>query len=148
MSICDLTILVNSSPKVALLADDLYKDFVDVERITEASVRSFQSSRIFGASLSAREPGGFIGDSYPTLGEQIFNIPKARTESIVKPDSTGNDIWGPPRRGNRWRLYVFIAGMMMIANLTRRRRLRNSDKRPRTVRSRVVRFGARCRDLL
>ena len=92
-----------------LLAVDLDKDFIDKEGIAVASVRSFQSSCIFGAKLYAPEPDGFIGDGYPTLGEQVFNISEAQVESTVKPDSVGNDIWGPPRRGNRWRLYVFMA---------------------------------------
>lgn len=37
---------------------------------------------------------------------------------------------------------------MMTADLAKRLGVRNSDRKPRTVRSWVVRFGARGRDLL
>jgi hypothetical protein len=48
-----LTILINGSPKIALLAVYLHEDFVDVEGVTESSVSLLQSTCVFGSELLA-----------------------------------------------------------------------------------------------
>lgn len=63
----------------------------------------------------------------------------------------------PPRGEYRRRYFRFfkalwkesrVDGLMMIADRTSRRGFRNSDRKPRRVRSWVVKLGARCLDLL
>ena len=49
----NLAILIDSSPKIMLLAIDSDEYFIDVESITVASVLSFQSSGVQSAELDA-----------------------------------------------------------------------------------------------
>ena len=44
----------------------------------------------------------FSGHGDASLGEQIFNIAVIQVKSIVEPDCVADDVWGPPRCGNRW----------------------------------------------
>ncbi|MFT6958023.1 MAG: hypothetical protein ACJAYC_003039 [Halieaceae bacterium] len=58
-NIYNFAILVNRSPQVMLLAIDLHKDFVDVERVAEAAVLSFQSASVQCSELYAPEANRF-----------------------------------------------------------------------------------------
>jgi len=34
-----------------------------------------------------------MGDTDYALSQKIFNVPVTKVESVIQPDSTGNDIW-------------------------------------------------------
>ena len=54
---------------------------------------SFQSSSVYRSKLDAPKADGLVADRYPTLGEEIFDIAMTQVESVVEPDSVGNDSW-------------------------------------------------------
>jgi len=93
MNIHDFSIMINGSPKIALLAVYLYEYFIDVEGITVSTMSAFQSSGIERAELDTPETDCFAADGNTSLGEKIFNIAMAEVEAIVEPDGLGDDIW-------------------------------------------------------
>jgi hypothetical protein len=87
-----------------LLAVYLYEDFIDKEGVTVAAVLSLLAAGINSSELDAEpapwaqrvpwvpEPDGLAADSDASFSEQIFDIPAAEIETVVEPDSVGNDI--------------------------------------------------------
>jgi hypothetical protein len=75
-----------------LLAAYLHEYFVDVEGVTESSVSLLQSTCVFGSEFDAPETDRFPSDYDPAFSQEIFDIPVAKVEAIVEPDSIGNDI--------------------------------------------------------
>jgi hypothetical protein len=53
---------------------------------------SFQSSSVYRSKLDAPKADGLVADRDPTLGKEIFDIAMTQVESVVEPDSIGNDI--------------------------------------------------------
>ncbi|MCP4950600.1 MAG: hypothetical protein GY922_01965 [Proteobacteria bacterium] len=87
-----------------LFAVDLHEDFVDVEGIAVASVLALQSAGINRSEFYAPETYRLSSDSDASFGEEVFDVAMTQIESVVKPDTIGNNIrWGAPS-GNRWRL--------------------------------------------
>ena len=75
-----------------LLAVDFDEDFIDIDGVTVASVLSFQSTGINSSELDALEADGFPRDDDSSFSEQILDISVTQIESIVEPDSVGDDI--------------------------------------------------------
>jgi hypothetical protein len=75
------------------------------------SVCLFQTLGEAGSELDTPETDRFVAYGYTALGQQIFNISMAKVEPVVEPDCIADDFGGPPRCGNRWRLYVFIPAL-------------------------------------
>ena len=71
------SILIHCPPQVLLLAIDLHKDLVDVERIAEATVSLFESTSESCAKLDAPESDGFVADNNAPFGKQVFDITAA-----------------------------------------------------------------------
>ena len=85
-------ILINSAPQVMLLAIDLYKDFIDEEGISIASVLTFQPAGVNGAELYTQETDRFTADCDASLSEEIFDISLTAIEAIVEPDCITDDV--------------------------------------------------------
>jgi len=56
-------------------------------------VLSSQSARINCSELDSPETDCFAAESDASFSEQVFDISMAQVESVVEPDSIGNDIW-------------------------------------------------------
>jgi hypothetical protein len=76
-----------------LLAVDLDEDFIDVERVTIASVFSLQPTSINSPEFDTPETDCFTADSDSSFGKEVFNIAMAQVETIVELDSVRNDVW-------------------------------------------------------
>jgi len=87
-----LTIFVDCSPQIMLLAIDLHEDFIDVEGIAVASVFSLQPFGMNGYEINAPESDGFVADLDTTFSQEIFDISIAQVESVVEPNCRGDDI--------------------------------------------------------
>ena len=92
-----------------LFAIDPDEYLIDEEGVVISSVLLLQSPGINGAKLVTPEADGFVADRNPAFCKQILNEcsgtpARAQVESVVEPDRILDDIWGPPRCGNRWRL--------------------------------------------
>ena len=83
-----------------LLAVDSDEDLVDEECIAAAAMSSFQSAGINGTKLDTPKTDCFPTDSDSPLGKEILDIAVAEVESIVEPDSVGDDV--------RWESVTFI----------------------------------------
>lgn len=86
-------LLVDGTPEIMLLAANPRKDFVNVEGIAIPLVLSFQAARVDRSELYAPQPNRFPTDCNPTLSQQIFNMPVAKIEPLVKPIGIADDIW-------------------------------------------------------
>ena len=53
----------------------------------------FQPPGSDGPELDATEVDRFVADDDASLSQEILDIPMAELESIVEPDSIGDDIW-------------------------------------------------------
>jgi len=96
----DFAILVDSPPQIMLLAVYLHKNFINVEGVSVASVIPLQSSSVNSAKLDTPEADRFSADGDSSLREEILYVPVTQVESIVEPDSIGNDV--------RWKSVTLI----------------------------------------
>ena len=64
-----LTILIDCTPKVVLLALDLHKYFIDEEGIAVTTMPMLKSSGKLGSKLDAPQANRLIADSNPALGQ-------------------------------------------------------------------------------
>jgi hypothetical protein len=65
----DLTILIHCSPRVMLLAVDLYKDFINEEGIAISSVLPLQPSSVYSAEFDTPSSNCLSADSDASLGK-------------------------------------------------------------------------------
>ena len=75
-----------------LLAVDFDEYLINVERVTEASVFSFQSSTVYSTELDTPEAGCFAADRDASFGEQVLDVSVAQIEPVVEPDGITDDI--------------------------------------------------------
>ena len=78
-----ITLLTHRAPEVLAVALYLYKDLVQVPLLTETTLSTFQSSRVFWPELDAPKSDRFIGNGDATLSQQNLGIAKAQAESVV-----------------------------------------------------------------
>ena len=69
------------------------EDFIDEEHIVVSTMTSFKSSSIYSTKLDAPQANRFPGDDNASLSKKIFYISVAEIETIVEPDSVGDDLW-------------------------------------------------------
>jgi hypothetical protein len=76
-----------------LLAVDFDKDFIDEEGIAVALMLSFQSPSVERAEFYTPKANRFTTYRDTSLSQQIFDVTVTKIETIVEPDSIGNNIW-------------------------------------------------------
>ena len=96
-----ISILVNGSPQIVLLATNLYKHFVDVPGIAEPTLTSFQGLAIARPELQAPAANALVRDDYPSFGKQILNIAEAHAKAVVNPNGVTDDL--------RWKSVPMVA---------------------------------------
>jgi hypothetical protein len=62
-----VAILVNSTPEIVLLTPDVYEEFIQVPRITQATLSPLEPTRILRTELPAPLSDGFVGNHDPPL---------------------------------------------------------------------------------
>jgi hypothetical protein len=95
-----LTIAVDCSPQIVLRAIYLYKDFIDEEGISIASMLSFQPASINSTKLDTPKADSFSGYGDAPPSQEVFSISVAKVEAPAEPDSVTNDI--------EWESVVFV----------------------------------------
>jgi hypothetical protein len=85
------SVLIDGSPQVVLPTINLHEYFIDIEGVTETLVSTFQTSSISRPKFVTPQPDGFIADDNTSLSQQIFDIPIAEIESMIKPNCILND---------------------------------------------------------
>ena len=87
-----IAVLIDSTPEIELLSLNLHEDFVDIPSIAQRTLPSSEESGISRPKLQAPVSNCFIGDADTTLGQQIFDIPEAEREPMVKPDCMADNL--------------------------------------------------------
>ena len=80
-----ITILINGTPEILTPTLDGDEDFVDMPRIAEAALSALQRTRVLRAELEAPKPDRFVGNCDVALREEILNISKSQTETVLEP---------------------------------------------------------------
>ncbi len=70
------------------------------------AVLSFQSPGVCGPKIDTPEANGFAADGDASFGKQIFDVAVTQIESVVQPDSIGNDIC--------WESVAFVCVHLLI----------------------------------
>jgi len=76
---------------MVLLAANLDKYFIEMPGIAQSTLASLQSSGVLRFKSVAPLTNRFIRNLGPTLGQEIFDIPKTVTESVVEPKWVTDD---------------------------------------------------------
>ena len=86
-----VAVLIDSMPEILPLSVDRDKHFVQESRIAEAALPLSQPLRVVRSELSAPAADRLVGDHDSSLGQQILDIPKAQTKSVIEPDCVTDD---------------------------------------------------------
>ena len=86
-----ITILIYRAPGVLAFALYLYKDLVQVPRVTETTLSTLQSPSVFRRQLDTPKSDRFIGNGDAALSQKIFDIAQAQAKSVVEPDGVADD---------------------------------------------------------
>jgi hypothetical protein len=79
----DITILIDGTPKILLLAVDSDEEFVEMPGITEASLFLLKTSGIAGSEFPASLADAFIRNNDSAFGQKIFNITEAQAQAMI-----------------------------------------------------------------
>jgi hypothetical protein len=90
-NIDDITILIDGTPKILLLAVDSDEEFVQIPSITEASPFLLKTSRIVGSEFPAPLSDGFVRNNDSAFGQKTFHITEAQTEAMIDPNGVADD---------------------------------------------------------
>ena len=97
-----VAVLVNGTPEIVLLTLDVYEEFIQVPRITQATLSPLEPTCLLRAELLTPLSDGLVGDYYPSLCQEIFDITEAPAEAVVEPDGMADDL--------RWKSVSAVAG--------------------------------------
>ena len=101
-NIDNVTVLIDGTPKVLLLAVDSHEEFVQIPAIAQLPSPLLQTFCIVGAELPTPMSNGFVGDGNAALRQEILYIAEAHAETMVDPDGVTNDL--------RWETMSAITG--------------------------------------
>jgi len=87
-----ISVLIDCSPQVVLLAVDSHEDFIQMPDIAEATLSSLEFPRIGRTELLAPMSNRFIGDDDSALSKKIFDVAETQTETVIKPDGMTDDL--------------------------------------------------------
>ena len=88
----DITVLINRAVEIMLFPPNADKYFVHMPRVPIATVPPTQSSRVAWPEFLTPPPDRLVRDRHAAFGEEILDVPKAKRESMVQPDSVLDDV--------------------------------------------------------
>ena len=68
--------------------------FIDVPRVAQTSLESFEVAGIVWPKLQTPLTDRFIGDRESTFGEKFFHLSKTEAEPMVQPDGVPDNFRG------------------------------------------------------
>ncbi len=95
-----LSVLIDSSPQVPLLAANLHEDFINEKCIAETLVTTLQSRRIPGSKLFTPQANRLIAHLNTSFSQQIFDISMTEIKSMIQPNRILNNF--------RWKAMAFV----------------------------------------
>ena len=88
----DVAILIDGTPEIVPLSLDGDEDLVQVLCVAQPALSTLEPASVFRAELDAPKPDCFVGHRDAALGQEIFYIAKAHTESMVQPYGVADDL--------------------------------------------------------
>jgi len=88
----DIAVLVDGSPRVALLPLNPNEDLVNEKGVAVGAMCAPQATDVRWSEFVAPEANGFVGDDDSAPGQQIFDVPMAQIEPVVEPDGVLDDL--------------------------------------------------------
>ena len=87
----NIAILIDFFQKVVLLDSDLHEDLIDVPDVAQAALFPPNFPSVFGSKLGTPEPDGLVGHHDSALSQQILDVAKAQSETVIEPHCATND---------------------------------------------------------
>jgi hypothetical protein len=88
-----VTVLVDGPPEILLATLDVHEEFVQVPRVAQASLPAPEDPGVRRTEPPTPLPNRLVGHGDAPLGEEIFGISEAQTETVVEPDGVTDDFW-------------------------------------------------------
>ena len=105
-----VAVLIDGPPEILSAPLNGDEQFIQVPRVTQPPLPSLEASSVLRPEPETPQADGLVGDRDAPLGEEIFDVAEAQTESVVEPHGVTDDF-----RGNRYPWYrgvfVFIAAV-------------------------------------
>ena len=89
-----VAVLVNGAPEIVLLTPNVHEEFIQVPRITQATLSPLEPTSILGTELPAPLSDGLVGDHDSPLCKELLDISEAQAEAVVEPDGVADDLRG------------------------------------------------------
>jgi hypothetical protein len=93
--------LINRTPEILPLPLNGHEHFIDVPRVTQTSMASFEVAGIVRPKPLEQLANGFIDDDDPTFGKQFFDLSETEAEPMVQSDGVTDDL--------RWKMKTAVA---------------------------------------
>ena len=81
----NIAVLIDYAPETELLSLNLHENLVHIPGIAQSTLLLSEPSSELRPELQTPEADGFVRNNDATLGQQIFDIPKAEREPMVQP---------------------------------------------------------------
>lgn len=101
-NIDQVTILIHRSPEVVELAADLDKDLIHIPDIAQPAMPTVHVPSKGGTEFATSQSDRLVGDCDAAPGEQVFDIPEAEGEPMIKPHRVTDDFG--------WEVVISIQG--------------------------------------
>jgi len=88
----DIAVLVDGSPRVALLPLNPNEDLVNEKGLAVGSMCAPHATGVLWSKIVAPEANGFVGYDDSAPGQQIIDVPMAQIEPVVEPDGVLDDL--------------------------------------------------------
>ena len=87
----DVAVLVHRPPEVLPLSLDGHEQLVQIPRVAHSPASAPQPPRVVEPERLTPLPNRLVGDGDAALGQQVFCIAKAKTETMIEPDGVADD---------------------------------------------------------
>ena len=87
-----LAILIDRAPQIVALSVHRDKHFVEMPRVPRSPLAMPQLPRKLLPKFPTPLADRLVADGDPTLGPELFDLPEAEVEAMIKPDGIGNDL--------------------------------------------------------
>jgi hypothetical protein len=91
-----IPVLIDGTPEIVAPTLDVHEDFVQVPHISQPPLSRLQLSSVLGPELPAPLPDGFVGDDDSPLRQELLDVAKAQTESVIQPNGMTDDLRREP----------------------------------------------------
>jgi len=89
-----VAVLINGPPEILSAPLNGDEQFIQVPRVAQPPLPSLEAPSVLRPEPETPQADGLVGDRDAPLGEEIFDVAEAETESVVEPHGVTGDFWG------------------------------------------------------